>query len=180
MWEKEIELLINIIGKTDLTETKKWGIPVYTYNGKNVVGIAGFKNHFAMWFYNGVFLKDPDNVLINAQKGKTKALRQWRFSKMEDIDEKLLLSYLNEAIKNEQESKVWKPQKQNAPTSNMLNEVLQNNPKTKEAFAKLTPYKQKEYTEYIASAKREQTKKSRLEKIIPMIEQGIGLHDKYR
>ena len=180
MWDNEIEQLKSILAKTDLIETKKWGIPVYTYNGKNVVGIAGFKNHYALWFYNGVFLSDPAKVLLNAQKGKTKALRQWRFNGNDRVDEKLLTAYIKEAIKNEQDGKVWKPQKEQAPTSDILSNALENNKKAATAFANLTPYKQKEYTEYIATAKREQTKITRLEKIIPMIEKGIGLHDKYR
>ena len=40
--------------------------------------------------------------------------------------------------------------------------------------------KQREYCEYIATAKRDPTKLSRLEKIKPMILNGTGLHDKYK
>ena len=50
----------------------------------------------------------------------------------------------------------------------------------KAAFDKLSPGKQREYTEYISSAKRDETKQKRIEKILPMIDAGIGLHDKYR
>src|SRR5690554_4244958 len=111
MWEKEIETIRAIIAKTELEETVKWGAPVFTINGKNVVAYAGFKNYFALWFYNGVFLKDEAKVLVNAQENKTKALRQWRFEKGDDFDEKLLLRYIKEAIENEKQGKVWKPQK---------------------------------------------------------------------
>jgi len=37
-----------------------------------------------------------------------------------------------------------------------------------------------DFTEYIAQAKREATKQKRLEKIIPMILNNIGLNDKYK
>lgn len=50
----------------------------------------------------------------------------------------------------------------------------------KSAFEKLTSGKQKEYSLYINEAKQEATKIKRLEKIIPMILQGIGLYDKYK
>ena len=50
----------------------------------------------------------------------------------------------------------------------------------KDAFSKLSPGKQKEYCEYIASAKQEATRISRLEKCIPLILNGSGLNDKYR
>ena len=57
---------------------------------------------------------------------------------------------------------------------------LNNNPALFDAFKLLTPSKQREYCEYIDTAKRETTKQTRLEKIKPMIIQGIGLHDKYK
>jgi uncharacterized protein YdeI (YjbR/CyaY-like superfamily) len=44
----------------------------------------------------------------------------------------------------------------------------------------MTPGKQREYCEYISEAKRDATKLKRLEKIIPMIIEGVGLNDKYK
>ena len=58
--------------------------------------------------------------------------------------------------------------------------ALAKRPKVRKAFDSLTKGKQREYAEHIAEAKREATKASRLEKILPMIEAGAGLHDKYR
>ncbi|MGE4347330.1 MAG: YdeI/OmpD-associated family protein, partial [Flavobacteriaceae bacterium] len=52
--------------------------------------------------------------------------------------------------------------------------------KLKDAFEKLTSGKQKESTLYINEAKQEATNIKRVEKIIPMILQGVGLHDKYK
>ena len=96
-WATELEILQTIISKTNLVETIKWGAPVYTLNGKNIVGITGFKNHFALWFYKGVELKDTNKVLVNAQEGVTKSLRQWRFTSKLEINEKLILEYIEEA-----------------------------------------------------------------------------------
>jgi uncharacterized protein YdeI (YjbR/CyaY-like superfamily) len=39
---------------------------------------------------------------------------------------------------------------------------------------------QREYADYIASAKRAETKNARIEKILPKIAAGAGFHDKYR
>lgn len=52
-WEEELLFLKAIIDKTELVETIKWGGPIYVYNKKNVIGIGGFKNYFAIWFING-------------------------------------------------------------------------------------------------------------------------------
>jgi uncharacterized protein YdeI (YjbR/CyaY-like superfamily) len=37
------------------------------------LGIGAFKNHFCLWFHQGVFLKDKQTLLINAQENKTNA-----------------------------------------------------------------------------------------------------------
>ncbi len=179
-WEEELDLLNAIIAKTELVETTKWGGIVYTINGKNVLGIGGFKNYFTIWFFNGVFLKDEKQLLVNANEGVTKSLRQWRFSSKKDVDEKLVLAYINEAIENEKAGKVIKPSKKEAIISTLFQKELKANPDLAIAFNKFSPYKQYEFLEYIESAKREETKLSRIEKIKPMILENIGLNDKYR
>ena len=181
MWQDELDCLLQIIRKTELVETQKWGIPVFTFNHKNVVGLAGFKNHFALWFYNGVFLKDENKLLINASEGKTKALLQMRFKSKQDINEKFILNYLKEAIENEKQGRVWKPVKTdkiNIPP--LLQENLDSNMPLQKAWEQLNLTQKKDYIESLTSAKKIETQNARLLKIIPMILQGIGLNDKYK
>ena len=85
-WKEELQMLREIILQTELKEEVKWGKPTYTLDGKLVVGMADFKNHMALWFHQGLFLKDKHQKLINAQEGVTKALRQWHFEKGDEID----------------------------------------------------------------------------------------------
>lgn len=180
-WQKELARLGSIIKKTRLVKTVKWGVDVYTHKGKNVIGLTGFRDYFALWFYNGVFLKDKHHLLVNAQEGKTKALRQWRFYSMEDVNEELILEYIEEAVKNEEAGKVWKPEKTRPlQIPEDMASVFSRDKKLKDAFASLTPYKQKEYSQYIEEAKREDTRLKRLEKIKPMILKGVGLNDQYK
>ena len=90
-------------------------------------------------------------------------------------------SHQQEAISNEQKGLVWKPEKsKELELPDLLKEKLKADSKLKKAFELLTPYKQKEYAEYITEAKREATQVSRLEKIIPMILEGKGLNDRYK
>ena len=180
LWETELEVLKDIIIKTELVETTKWGGIVYTFNKRNVIGLGGFKDYFTIWFYNGVFLKDEQNLLINAQEGVTKSLRQWRFTSKDEINKKLILAYIAEAIENEKQGKISKPQKKEAIVSAFFENELETNPDLKLAFQKFTPYKQKEFIEYIETAKQEKTKLVRMEKIRPMIMENIGLNDGYR
>ncbi len=179
-WGAELELLREILVKTQLVTMTKWGGEIYTYNGKNVVGIAGFKNYFTIWFFNGVFLKDPKNVLVNAQEGVTKSLRQWRFQTKDEIDEKAILSYIAEAIENDKLGKKMTPAKKETIISDFFQSELTADFELQKGFEKLTPGRQREYLEYIDTAKREETKVARMEKIKPMIVLGMGLNDKYK
>ncbi|RQO30781.1 hypothetical protein DBR32_08645 [Taibaiella sp. KBW10] len=180
-WLAEIDRLHQIIAKVGLSEAIKWGSTIYTYQERNVVACGGFKHFFSLWFYDGVFLSDPYKVLVNAGEGKTKALRQWRFSSMEEIEEQKILLYIKEAMRNVEEGRIWVPQKSEAVSlPEQLQEALQQDALFLAAFEALTPYKQKEYAEYITTAKRAETKLSRIEKMKPLVSQGVGLHDKYK
>ncbi|WP_394970637.1 YdeI family protein [uncultured Croceitalea sp.] len=181
-YKNAIGILRGLVLKTKLEETYKWMFPTYTLEGKNVLSICKFKGHFCIWFFNGVFLTDSNNVLRNAQDGKTKAMRQWKFTEENQIDKKAILGYISEAIDNQKNGRISYPSKTSKPIAipELLLTEFKKNKQLKNAYNTLTTYKQKEFNEHIATAKQEKTKLRRLEKIIPMILAGEGLSDKYR
>ncbi len=183
LFKSAINQLRELVLKTDVEETFKWMFPTYTLHGKNVLAICKFKGHFGIWFFQGIFMSDPKNMLENAQEGKTQAMRHWKFKSQEDIDHKVVLAYINEAIENERKGLRLAPKKKQTIVVILPQELkvaFENNPTLKKAYDTLSPSKQKEYSEYLSSAKRAQTKETRLSKIIPMILDGKGLNDKYR
>lgn len=176
-----IAILRNLAKQTDLEERCKWGAPIYTINNKNVLGILAFKHHFGLWFHNGVFLSDPLEVLENAQEGKTRGMRHWKFKSIAEIDTASVLAYMEEAIANQKKGMTIKPIRNTAvEIPSMLKEALDKEEGLRGTFDTLSPYKQREYCEYIATARQEKTKASRLKKILPMIAKGMGLNDAYR
>ncbi|MEX0967052.1 MAG: YdeI/OmpD-associated family protein [Bacteroidia bacterium] len=182
-WEEALIFLRSILQETELQETVKWGMPVYVINNKNVLGIGAFKSYVGLWFYQGVFLKDRQNKLVNAQEGVTKAMRQWRFNSFDDLraDADLVREYVEEAIANQLAGKELKPEKKKPlemPAG--FKQALAKDAELKDAFSRFTPARQNEFIEYLLQAKREETRKKRQEKIIPLIKQNIGLHDKYK
>ncbi|WP_431165474.1 YdeI/OmpD-associated family protein [Tenacibaculum halocynthiae] len=181
-WTQELKLLRSALQELPLEEDIKWGIPAYLYKGKNIIGMSAFKNYCGLWFHQGIFLKDENKLLMNAQEGKTKAMRQWRFNSLKDIDVELVKSYALEAIDNAEKGKAIKPQKNKTPIiiPQQLQNELDSNSLLLEKFDSFSLSKQREYVNYLIEAKRETTKQKRLEKITPMILKGIGLHDKYR
>lgn len=181
-WKNELVLLRKIINNEGLEETIKWSAPTYCYKNKNVVGMAAFKNHFGIWFFQGALLKDDYNLLENAQEGKTKALRQMRFTNIDQIDAEKIARYIKEAMKLVDDGKEIKPVRNNKAVTipEELQQRFLNDSALQAAFATLTPGKQREYVNHITEAKRAATKEKRLDKIIPMILAGVGLYDKYK
>lgn len=180
-WQPLLNTLRDLLNSTSMEETVKWGSPTYTVNGKNVVGLAAFKEFVSIWFHQGVFLKDEHKKLLNAQEGVTKGLRQWRMHNMDELEAELLLTYVNEAISNQKagkEIKVDRSKPVNIPQE--LQDALANDPALHKAFEAMTKGKQREYADHVGEAKREETRLKRLEKVIPMILAGKGLNDRYR
>jgi uncharacterized protein YdeI (YjbR/CyaY-like superfamily) len=182
-WAEELDKIKSILSQTELQETVKWGSPAFTYNNKNIVELAAFKNYVALWFFKGMYLKDEQKVLFQPDD-ETKIMRQWRFASADEIlnSEKLILQYVKEAIEVEKSglTAAKKTEKKPLPVSELLKDALAKDAALASAFETLSPYKQKEYIEHLESAKREQTKLDRLEKIKPMIINKLGLHDKYK
>jgi len=180
-WHDELKRLRAILQSTELEEDVKWGGPCYTYNGKNVVGMAGFKSYFGLWVHQGALLRDQRRVLMNAQEGTTKALRQWRMLTAKDIKPTIIKSYVREAIKLAEEGKQIAPaRKKPLVVPAELKVALGAHKQAGEKFKNMRLGLQREYADYITDAKRDDTKLRRLEKIMPMIKAGSGLHDKYR
>lgn len=172
-WNEELGQLRKILLSTGLDETIKWGALVYCRNGKNVVGINGFKSYCGLWFFQGALLKDQKQRLMNAQEGRTKAQRQWRFQSAKEIDRKLILTYIKEAIALADNGEAIKPDRDKPiDVPSELASALKKNAKARRNFDAMSKSCRREYAEYISEAKKPETRQRRLEKIMPMIEAG--------
>jgi len=180
-WKEELRLIGSILDKAPLEKAFKWGSDVYTLNGKNIVSYGGFKNYFAIWFYNGVFMNDKYRMLINAQEGKTKALRQWRFTSADKVDEGRILEYVKDAIEVERKGlKIKSDMSYPMEKPFLLEEAIHKDPVFGDAFENFSPGKKKEFILYIKAAKQDGTKLLRMDKIKRLVALGIGLNDQYK
>lgn len=180
-WREELSQLRKVLRSIGLEETLKWGAPCYTLDGANIVGVAAFKEHFALWFHQGALLTDEKRVLVNAQEGVTKAQRQWRMTSARDIKPALIKSYVREAMENQKAGKAIKPDRAKPLViPSELAVALKKDAKAQAAFKAMSKSLQREYAEHVGSAKQEATRQRRLEKVLPMIRSGVGLNDKYR
>lgn len=178
-WHKEFEKLRAIALSTELIEDLKWGCPCYTFEGKNIFLIHGFKEYCALLFFKGALMKDPDQVLIQ-QSENVQAARQIRFTDVQQINdlEEIIRAYMFEAVEIEESgAKVEMKKTKEFEMVEEFKNKLDENPELKEAFDALTPGRQRAYLLHFSSAKQSKTREARIEKYIPQILNGQGLND---
>ena len=178
-WKEETILLREVCLECGLEENFKWMHPCYTFQGKNIVLIHGFKEYCALLFHKGALLNDANNLLIQ-QTENVQSARQIRFrNKQEIMDLKSVIkTYIFEAIEVEKaglQVKMKKTAEYEMPQE--LEETFRNNPELETAFYNLTPGRQRGYLLYFSQAKQSKTRVSRIKKSISKILQKKGLND---
>ena len=98
-WKNELMALRNLIKTYPFNEGLKWSRPVYNIDGKNILGIGAFKDHYGIWFFNGGLHEKHTKLLQNAQEGKTHAMRQIKWDKQSEPNMEELSKYIDESIK---------------------------------------------------------------------------------
>jgi len=178
-WKEEFEQLRMIILDCGLAEELKWGQPCYTFQGKNIILIHGFKEYCAVLFFKGALLNDPESILIQ-QTANVQAGRQVRFTGVKEIVKRapVLKAYIYEAIEVEKAGlkvKLKKTSEFKMPAE--FKNKLDKNPALKIAFNELTPGRQRAYLFYFSQPKQSKTRESRIEKYMKRILEGKGLND---
>ncbi len=178
-WKAEIAAMRRVLASLPLKEERKWGKPTFTVDGKNIVILQDFKNYFALGFFQGALLKDPNNVLV--QLGQVHAGRVMKFTSAEEITAKAatIKAYVREAIAVEKAGLRMKPKRtSDFPVPAELTERFRKDPRFKRAFEALTPGRQRSYLYHFASAKQSATRTARIERAMPAIFAGRGFLEK--
>nr|WP_232356960.1 YdeI family protein [Thermoactinomyces sp. CICC 24226] len=177
-WKEEFEKLREIVLDCGLTEDFKWRHPCYTYEGKNVVLIHGFKSYCALLFHKGALLKDPHGLLVR-QSEHTQSTRQIRFTQVQEIMDKkpILKEYIKEAIRVEKAGlKVDFKKTDEYTVPKELQEKFHEMPALKTAFEALTPGRQRAYLLYFSRARQSKTRKLGIETYVQHIPDGKGMN----
>jgi uncharacterized protein YdeI (YjbR/CyaY-like superfamily) len=174
-WKTEIAAMRRVLAGFAMKEECKWGKPTYTLDGKNIVIMQGFKEYFALGFFQGALLTDPKKVLV--QLGQVQAARVMKFTSAKEITAKAatIKAYVREAIAIEKTGLRVKPKKTtDYPVPEELSERFRKDARFKRAFAALTPGRQRGYLYHFAGAKQSATRAARIEKAMPAIFEGRG------
>lgn len=175
-WKAEIAAMRKILaGFAMLHEERKWGKPTYTLGGKNVVILQGFKEYFALGFFQGAVLDDPKGLLV--QLGRVQAGRVMKFTSAKEIVAKAptIKAYVRAAIAAEKAGRRVTPRATaDFDVPEELSERFRRDPRFKRAFEALTPGRQRGYLHHFAGAKQSATRTARIEKAMPAIFEGKG------
>jgi uncharacterized protein YdeI (YjbR/CyaY-like superfamily) len=180
-WKAEIAAMRRVLADLAMYEERKWGKPTYTVDGKNVVILQGFKEYFALGFFQGALLKDPKKLLV--QLGQVQAGRVMKFTNAKEITAKAaaIKAYVREAIAVEKAGLRVKPKKtSDYPVPEELTERFRRDKSFKRAFEALTPGRQRSYLYHFAAAKQSATLTARIEKAMPAILDGRGFLERKR
>lgn len=178
-WREELNLLRQVVLETGLKEEIKWGVPVYTNKGKNIVTVNALKDSANIGFFKGVLLTDKNKIL--QQQGNLQSDRIIKFTNVKEIEKvkDVLIEYVLEAIEIEESGKKVEFKKNSEPIPDELLEAFEQDPAFKKAFFALTAGRQRGYIIHFSQPKQSQTRNVRIEKYKEQIFKGIGLNDKY-
>ena len=175
-WNGVLTALRSVILTTDLVEHLKWGAPCYTINGKNVLMLSALKDKVVVSFFKGALLTDPRGLLVKPGPN-SQAARYLVFTSLADADKlgSALSAFMEEAIKLEiSGAKIEFQDQRNAPYPTFLTDYFASNPELAEAFARLTPGRQRSYLMHFQSAKQAATQLRRIQQCTPKILMGKG------
>jgi uncharacterized protein YdeI (YjbR/CyaY-like superfamily) len=166
-------------------EAMKWSMPFFLQQGIILANMAAFKQHCAFGFWGPEMKKMLDAVGLNSSDAMGTL---GRITSLKDLpSDKSLLAYMRHAadlVETGQRTKsLERPQKpaKKKPVSvpPALASALKKNKVAAKAFAEFSPSCQREYCEWIAEAKRQETKEKRLQQAVAQIAQGKSRYWKY-
>ncbi len=177
-WTDILEFLRQLLLETELHEERKWGVPTYTLNGKNVVILGVFKESCVLSFLKGGLLEDPYQILErpgpNSQEGRF--IRFTQLSQAQEIESKIK-EYLLQAIEVERSGKKSNSKPAMPLLPEELHQKFAEHPGLEPAFFALTPGRQRGYVIHFSEAKQSATRLNRIEKYLSKIFAGKGMLD---
>jgi uncharacterized protein YdeI (YjbR/CyaY-like superfamily) len=147
-----------------LEEAAKWGHPCYMHQGRNVAMIGAFRENYRLTFFDAALPPDPLG-LLEKRGPNTRAADQISFTDPDAIPalEATLAAYLSAAkAASEQDRPKRPPAEVTLPDE--LVASLDDDTELAEAFAALTPGRQRSWVLHLTSTKTPATRLSRIAK----------------
>jgi uncharacterized protein YdeI (YjbR/CyaY-like superfamily) len=161
----------------EVQEEMKWSFPHFTYKGM-YASMAAFKEHCAFGFWKS------EQVVGTDAKAKEAMGSFGRITALADLpSKKTLIAYLKKAKKlNDDGVKAVrrKMPKKVLPVPDELVRALKANKKARENYESFSPSQRREYSDWIAEAKTDETRERRLATTLEWLAEGKTRYWKYQ
>ena len=170
-------------GAPGVVESIKWSMPFFVYEGVILGYMAAFKAHcsFGLWGPDVVGTLRADGVAQGGNMGSF-----GKITSVKDLPSRAkLIEYVRLAAKSIDEgarTKAWsrpKVAKAEAEVPEALAAALKKNKAAAKKFDAMTPGCRREYCQWIAEAKREETREKRVATAVEWIAEGKSRNWKY-
>ena len=169
-------------GCPEVEETLKWGFPHFMHKGI-LCSMASFKAHCAFSFWKGKLLEEK---LRGVARGKGPAMGDFgRLTSLSDLpSERVLIRCVREAAALNDKG-VRGPNRRSPKGERKLEvpgdflRALKKNRRALATFEGFSPANKRDYVEWVTGAKREETRKRRLETAIAWMAEGKVRNWKY-
>lgn len=177
-WRDEMSRLRSIALDCGLSESLKWGKPCYGIAAGSVAIIQPFKTRCGFMFFKGALLDDPDG-LMEAPGPNARAARRMMFDSVDAVERMAphLSNFIAQAVRVEKAGLRVERSRAPEPYPAELVVMFGEVPELKKAFETLTSGRQRGYLLHFSGAKQSKTRTSRIEKHVPRILEGKGMHD---
>lgn len=147
-----------------------------------MVSMHAFKTCVSVWFHKGALLKDPHGLFKLSEKDDERAVRKYKVSEGEAIDEKAFSDLVKQALKLNTGARSAEPKggRKEVLLPAEMESCLKRDEEVWELWERLSPSHRKEYVEWITDAKQDETRKRRIAQALEMIREGMGKEDKHR
>jgi uncharacterized protein YdeI (YjbR/CyaY-like superfamily) len=158
-------------------ETLKWSSPSFMYKGKILASFAAFKAHAAFGFWSG-------SQVVDAGDKSASAMGQFgRLASLDDLPPRATLieltrkamKLIDEGVKPARSKSVKAP----LAVPQDLRAAIDASPAAKATFDGFPPSCQREYVEWVAEAKRDETRARRLAQTVEWLAEGKRRNWKY-
>jgi uncharacterized protein YdeI (YjbR/CyaY-like superfamily) len=159
-----------------VVETIKWGMPFFTYQDRPLANMAAFKAHASFGLWDRAALGMSKEAGSMGQFGRIESLADLPAD--DEIDAKIRAAVAL-ADTGERPKRAAKPAKPESDVPPELVEALAGDAAASAAFTAFSPSARRDYCEWIADAKRPETKAKRVAEAVAWIGEGKKRNWKY-
>ncbi|MDT8759842.1 YdeI/OmpD-associated family protein [Sphingomonas psychrotolerans] len=160
----------------DIEESIKWSMPAFSWKGKPLANMAAFKAHATFGFWDRQALATGKEGAAMGQYGRIESLDDLPDAATFEAQIRDAVARIDAGEKPKRGVKAPKPEAEVPPE---LAEALAGDPAAAATFTGFPPGCRREYCEWIAEAKRPETKAKRVAEAVGWLREGKRRNWKY-